>query len=69
MAAAGQYNVLTFHGDRQRTGWISAETILTPRSASAGAFGPLWDSPQLNSRMVKIEERFLFQALASAARD
>src|SRR4029453_4958715 len=29
MAANGQYNVLTFHGDRQRTGWIWSERILT----------------------------------------
>src|SRR5690349_4149525 len=48
-AAFGQYNVLTFHGDRQRTGWISNEKILTPRNVSGGVFGPLWDSPPLDA--------------------
>jgi len=48
-AASAQYNVLTFHGDRQRTGWISTEKILTPRNVSAGGFGPVWDSPQFDS--------------------
>ncbi|HKE29419.1 MAG TPA: hypothetical protein VKB88_44020 [Bryobacteraceae bacterium] len=49
LAAMGQYNILTFHGDSQRTGWISSESALTPRSVSGGAFGPLWDSPQFDS--------------------
>src|SRR5215469_7288213 len=44
-----QYNVLTFHGDPQRTGWISHETILTPANVSDGSFGPIWNSPQLDS--------------------
>src|SRR5579872_5681346 len=47
--ANAQYNVLTFHGDPQRTGWISNESILTPANVSSGAFGPIWDSPQLDS--------------------
>ena len=49
ICARGQYNVLTFHGDRQRTGWISNEAILTPANVSSGSFGPLWNSPQLDS--------------------
>jgi hypothetical protein len=49
LAASAQYNVLTFHGDRQRTGWISTEKILTPRNVSEGRFGPVWDSPQFDS--------------------
>ena len=49
LATFGQYNVLTFHGNSQRTGWISSERALTPRSVSGGAFGPLWDSPQFDS--------------------
>ena len=49
LTAGAQYNVLTFHGDRQRTGWISNETILTPRNVSGGGFGPVWDSPQFDS--------------------
>jgi hypothetical protein len=43
-----QYNVLTFHGDPRRTGWISNEIRLTPRSVSDGSFGPLWNSPPLD---------------------
>src|ERR1700704_6657919 len=49
LAASAQYNVLTFHGDRQRTGWISTEKILTPRNVSGGGFGPVWDSLQFDS--------------------
>src|SRR5437588_9705761 len=47
-SAFGQYNVLTFHGDRQRTGWISVEKTLTPASVASG-FGPVWNSPPLDS--------------------
>ena len=49
LVASGQYNVLTFHGDRQRTGWISSEKLLTPGKVAGGAFGPVWDSPQFDS--------------------
>lgn len=49
LAATAQYNILTFHGDAQRTGWIPNETILTPRSVSSGVFGPLWNSPRFDS--------------------
>ena len=49
LAANAQYDVLTFHGDRQRTGWISIEKILTPRNVAGGEFGPVWDSPQFDS--------------------
>jgi hypothetical protein len=44
-----QYDVLTFHGDRQRTGWIANETTLTPSAVAGGAFGPVWNSPQFDS--------------------
>ncbi|SPF41783.1 conserved exported hypothetical protein [Candidatus Sulfopaludibacter sp. SbA4] len=44
-----QYSILTFHGDRQRTGWISQEKILTPARVSGGSFGPMWNSPPLDS--------------------
>ena len=47
--AQAQYDVLTFHGDRQRTGWIANETILTPENVASGEFGPIWSSPQLDS--------------------
>ena len=49
LAAYGQYNILTFHGDPQRTGWISHETLLTPERVSGGRFGPVWNSPQFDS--------------------
>jgi hypothetical protein len=48
-SARGQYDILTFHGDRQRTGWIANETTLTPALVASGAFGPVWNSPQLDS--------------------
>jgi hypothetical protein len=47
--AAAQADFLTFHGDRQRTGWISSETLLTPANVSTGSFGPLWNSPTLDT--------------------
>jgi hypothetical protein len=36
--------VPTFHGDRARSGWNAAETVLTPAAVAAG-FNWLWDSP------------------------
>jgi hypothetical protein len=48
-SAFAQYNILTFHGDPQRTGWISRERVLTPGNVSGGSFGPLWNSPQFDS--------------------
>ena len=42
-------NVLAFHGDRQRLGWSSRETELTPASVAGPAFGPLWSSPALDT--------------------
>jgi hypothetical protein len=47
--AYSQYSVPTFHGDRQRTGWISRGRILTPVRVSGGSFGPIWNSPPLDS--------------------
>lgn len=48
-SALAQFNILTFHGDPQRTGWISDEGVLTPANVSAGSFGPVWNSPQFDS--------------------
>jgi hypothetical protein len=48
-SALAQYNILTFHGDAQRTGWISRETVLTPENVGGGSFGPIWNSPQFDS--------------------
>src|SRR5438045_1993114 len=42
-------DVVTFHRDRQRTGWSSAETILTPANVSDGTFGPIWNSAPFDS--------------------
>lgn len=42
-------DTLTFHGDRQRLGWNSKETALTPSSVAGGAFGPRWNSPRFDS--------------------
>jgi len=47
--AAAQYDVLTFHGNPQRTGWIGNERVLTPRRLAGGEFGPIWNSPQFDS--------------------
>jgi hypothetical protein len=44
----GQTNVntLMFHGDAQRTGWRSTETVLTP--ANVSRLVPIWNSPQFD---------------------
>ena len=42
-------NTLTFHIDRQRTGWNPMESVLTPTNVSSLSFGPLWNSPPLDS--------------------
>src|SRR5262249_12710009 len=34
-----------FHGDRERSGWNSNETVLTPDAVAGGNFGVLWDMP------------------------
>jgi DNA-binding beta-propeller fold protein YncE/PKD repeat protein len=39
---------LTFHNDRQRTGWQPSETILTPQVVGSVNFGPIWNSPQFD---------------------
>jgi hypothetical protein len=40
---------LTFRGDRQRTGWLSQETTLTPQTVSGGNFGLIWSSEPLDT--------------------
>ncbi len=37
--AQAQTNVTTYHGDAQRTGWNSSETLLTPGTVTTGSFG------------------------------
>ena len=45
---AAPQDVLTYHGDLLRTGWQSAETVLTPQGVGGGGFGELWTSPALD---------------------
>ena len=38
----------TFHGDAQRSGWHSRQSVLTPDNVGGPSFGLLWESPQLD---------------------
>ena len=49
---AAVMDTLTFHVDRQRTGWNPMESVLTPENVSGPNFGPLWNSPPLDSVMI-----------------
>jgi len=40
---------LTYHHDRQRTGWIDHEVTLTPQSVAGGSFGFLWQTPAFDA--------------------
>jgi outer membrane protein assembly factor BamB len=44
-----EVNKLTYHGDAQRTGWNTNESILTPEAVKSGSFTLLWQSPPLDS--------------------
>src|SRR5258708_387422 len=46
--SAGRADVLTAQANRQRTGWFSRESKLTPAALAEGRFGKLWESPQLD---------------------
>src|SRR2546425_975612 len=46
------FDQLTFHGNRQRTGLNSAESVLTPTAVSGSGFGRLWDSPAFDKVVV-----------------
>src|SRR5260370_41727127 len=35
-------NWLMFHGDRERSGWNTNDTLLTPAKVGGGNFGVLW---------------------------
>jgi len=48
-ARVGVPDAPTFHRDPQRTGWNNHETVLTPTSIAGPSFGPLWESPALDS--------------------
>jgi len=41
-------DVLTAHADRQRTGWFSHESKLTPALVAGGKFVKIWESPELD---------------------
>ena len=43
------YDKLTYHNNKQRTGWNPHETQLTPESVSESALGQLWQTPQFDS--------------------
>ncbi len=47
--ASSPEDVPTFHGNRQRQGWDSHETKLTPANVSSNSFGSLWNSPLLDA--------------------
>lgn len=46
--SSGRIDKLTYHHDRQRTGWNDRETVLTPSLVSSDQFGAIWESPQLD---------------------
>lgn len=46
--AGAREDVLTSHGNRQRTGWHNNEKVLSPTAVSGGAFGKLWETPELD---------------------
>lgn len=47
-AQAGDQDTLTFHGDPQRSGWISREVELTRADVTAADFGLIWESARLD---------------------
>ena len=47
-AAVTRVDMLTYHFDRQRSGWNPHETTLTPESVAARGLELLWQSPQLD---------------------
>lgn len=42
-------DVTNFHADRQRSGWHSRQTALTPARVAGDSFGLRWESPPLDS--------------------
>lgn len=49
LAQAQQFDTLTFHRDRERTGWNSTETALTPAAIARHGMRLSWESPQFDS--------------------
>src|SRR3979411_493329 len=52
LVAQTRVDIPTFHGDRARTGWNANEVLLTPGNVGSAAFGPLWNSPPLDSAVI-----------------
>ncbi len=48
IAAAGPRDTLTFHRDRERSGWSPVEAELTRSGVAGPSFGLIWESPQLD---------------------
>lgn len=48
LARAEQFDTLTFHRDRERTGWNASESALTPAAVARG-MRLSWESPQFDS--------------------
>lgn len=48
-AHAAPLDTLAFHRDRERTGWNSTETALTPAAISRKGLRPRWESPQFDT--------------------
>lgn len=49
LARAAPLDTLTFHRDRERTGWNSNETELTPTAISREGLRLAWESPQFDT--------------------
>jgi hypothetical protein len=49
LAHAAQLDTLTFHRDRERTGWNPTETVLTPAAISRTGLRLIWQSPQFDA--------------------
>ena len=46
---AAPLDTLTFHRDRERTGWNSTEAVLTPDAIARGGLQLAWESPQFDA--------------------
>lgn len=49
LAQKPNYDKLTYHNNKQRTGWNPLETKLTPQSVQGTKFAQLWQSPVFES--------------------
>ncbi len=49
LARAAPFDTLTFHRDRERTGWNSTEAVLTPAAIERGGLRAAWESPQFDT--------------------